>query len=178
MTHSRLFAVCPHCNAHTDSRLDHLEVGASFGPWDCDECGMPYGGVFQGADTVLKKREKTSERIPAMVLLEFPPSDKPVRFLLSGTRFRYLKDTDSPEEAENSVRFFYEEHSCPTNWLGEVEMVIFDGDADPHGFLRYVRHVENPALPGQMDCERDSALLEMFPEVMDNTPLTAAPAAR
>jgi hypothetical protein len=47
---------------------------------------------------------------------------------------------DDPE-AENHARYFYDEHTCPTNFMGEVEKVIdpADGDEDPHGIFAFVK---------------------------------------
>ena len=41
---------------------------------------------------------------------------------------------------------FYEEHSCPTNWLDNCAAVIENGDDDPHGFLRH--------SPGSVRCRQ------------------------
>lgn len=65
------------------------------------------------------------------------------------------------DDYENGQRYFYEEHSCPTNWLGDCVAVIEAGDSDPHGFLTFVRTVRIPEdnKPSQENWQA------IFPEV-------------
>lgn len=66
-----------------------------------------------------------------VVILELPPQTVPVRFKLYAPIYDHEKDLpDLPE----SNRFFYEEHTCPTNWLGQVDEIYFDDEPDVHGF--------------------------------------------
>lgn len=165
---TRLHAICPHCGDHSKT-LDHLKEGQTFGPWYCDSCGRAYNGTYKGADTVLVKDPRESRKIDTLVLLEYPPSDKPLRFLIEGMRFVDKKDLSRHPEY-GGPRYFYEEHSCPTNWLKHCTMVAFDGDTDPHGFLRYVRDIDRPDLPENC-MDEDEALRQMFPEMLDRKPL-------
>lgn len=62
-------------------------------------------------------------------------------------------------------RYYYEEHTCPTNVL-ECVSIIHNGDMDPHGVLSFARSVwmtkEYDELGvGQMD----EWLLKTFPEI-------------
>ena len=58
-------------------------------------------------------------------MLVLPPSSKPVCFVVKGLRWSEAELPSAPpetlEEATDYARFFYEEHSCPTNWLFEPE---------------------------------------------------------
>lgn len=65
-------------------------------------------------------------------------------------------------ELQEEKEYFYETHSCPTNWIGEAVCIIEDGDTDPHGFLEFVRatFVSKEAEPDNPD-----ALFKIFPEV-------------
>ncbi len=157
------FVVCPHCDETTKSTIDHLKDGFEIIGWHCNHCGRGFGGIIKGADTVITKDPNESRRIQILTLLEYPPSDKPLRFLLAGHRYESKRD-----KSRRDSRFFYEEHSCPTNWIGESEMIAFDGDTDPHGFLRYVREVDRPDLP---DNDGDAALRQLFPEMESQTPV-------
>jgi hypothetical protein len=111
------------------------------GPWYCDECGQgwrltyssnaidvePYGGDPSGGGDGKARRQ--------IVTLELPPQDVAVRFKVLGKRF-------TPQIDEGSVRYFYEEHTCPANWMGEVEEVEIGDDKDPHGLWRVISVVD------------------------------------
>jgi hypothetical protein len=58
----------------------------------------------------------------------------------------------------DNKRYFYEEHTCPTNYLG-VEMVVDlnDGDTDPHGIFEFVG-----AIP-YVDLENVDDVLSLLP---------------
>lgn len=80
---------------------------------------------------------------------------------------RYTKTGDQ-ERGDSS--FYYESHSCPTNWIGDAVMISLNGDTDPHGFLRYVREVDRPDIP-DASMEEDEALVALFPEMLDQKPI-------
>jgi hypothetical protein len=44
----------------------------------------------------------------------------------------------SQEKYEANERYFYNEHTCPTNWVREIEEIEFEGDRDPHGVFKFV----------------------------------------
>lgn len=69
-------------------------------------------------------------------LLVIPPRDKPVYFVVEGI----AAVGDPPGEGKD---YFYEEHSCPTNYV-ECEAIIYEGDEDPHGVFQFVRAVAAP----------------------------------
>ena len=79
-------------------------------------------------------------------------------------------------EEQESERYFFEEHSCPTNWLRDCVTVIEDGDPDPHGFMEFVRSVP---IALDFDEDNDDAVRELFlkrsptPNIISsNLPLT------
>lgn len=163
-TKAVIHAICPHCE-EVDATLGHLEEGSTFGPWYCDSCGRAYAGVYRGEATKIFKDDKGRRKLDTLVLLEYPRTDKPLRFLIKGRR--YVENEDQEYDGSG---YFYEEHSCPTNWLKDCAMVAFDGDTDPHGFLRYVREIDCPDLPDNC-MEEDEALIQLFPEMLDTRPL-------
>lgn len=72
----------------------------------------------------------------------------PVYFIVEG-----LAGTGDIKEMEEHERYFYEEHTCPTNFVGPhgkdsegygVVALYHGGDRDPHGVFRYVRAVWMP----------------------------------
>lgn len=71
----------------------------------------------------------------------------------------------TPEQ--HAKQFYYEEHSCPTNWL-EPEVMAIGGDLDPHGAIQYVRHIDDASLPPDEmpGCGRQlHEWLPVFPEL-------------
>ena len=54
-----------------------------------------------------------------------------MRFKVRGSRFQKRPD-------EDTRRYFYEEHTCPTNWLRDVEEVSIGDNTDPHGLWKFV----------------------------------------
>lgn len=45
------------------------------------------------------------------------------------------------EDIVEENKYFYTEHTCPTNWLG-VEVIMDGEDTDPHGIFEHVQTVE------------------------------------
>lgn len=123
---------CPNCGERGGS-VDHLAPGQSFGPWWCDGCGRSYGGTVRAVGDI-EVTMGDAFKISTWDLLVLPPQDKPLYFVVEGMDW-----SNRPKDASNFA-FFYEEHSCPTNWL-KPEMMAFDGDTDPHGVIRFVRSI-------------------------------------
>jgi hypothetical protein len=122
-----------------------------------------------GDATVVEKDPKARRSIATLVLLEYPPSDKPLRFLIAGSR-SVDKDDVGKKAEHGASAFFYEQHSCPTNWIGNAEVIAYDGNPDPHGFLRYVREIDRPDLPDEC-MEEDRAYFALFPELLSQEPI-------
>jgi ribosomal protein L37AE/L43A len=164
-TYARTFLCCPACGKETSSRIDHLFGGRlpySFGPWYCDQCGARFSGSVLSPDNIeLDVMSGTDgRRSRALVLLRLEPKERPVYFVLDTHSYGNEPDANKQDHA----RYFYEEHSCPTNWIGETRAVIQDGDTDPHGFLDFVRTVE---VPLDFDGDDDNQWPFIFPEAFD-----------
>jgi len=71
-------------------------------------------------------------------LLRLPPQSSPVYFKVRGTNYFF-----NGQWGDN--QFYYEEHTCPINWLGNVEEVQIAGELDPHGLWE---------LAGQFETEK------------------------
>jgi hypothetical protein len=139
--YSHDFAICPHCNGQTGSRIDHLYPGpTTAGPWACDICGHWFDVKINGPKNVeLTPAKSKNEPVrDGYALLRFDGMEGPVFFIMKCSRYR----VESDEEQQSSDRFFFEEHSCPTNWLRDCVEVISAGDIDPHGFLKFVRSID------------------------------------
>lgn len=156
-TYTRTFMICPDCGAHTNFSVDHLEAGQSFGTWYCDECGCGYKGNAAGAATQVQKVESRFSKTLDLLVLE--PHDKPIYFVMAGKRYHA-----KPGDEYDGKRYFYEEHSCPINWIGDTVMISVDGDTDPHGFLKFVRSIPRPVMPDGSNA-KDETIIAAFPEV-------------
>jgi hypothetical protein len=158
--YSKDFAVCPHCNIHTNETVSHLygdRLPFKFGPWYCDACGGAYEGTVLAPGNVeirIIDRNKQSKG-RRMALLKLAADNRTVWFVIDGI---YINHGSDDRGSQDRDRYFYEEHSCPTNWLRDVAAVIEDNDSDPHGFLEFVRSVEVPSNFNESDWEM------MFPE--------------
>lgn len=125
--------VCPHCE-HVDSSIDHLIAArreCSWGRWYCDECGGGYEGTVSAEGAVTVQKAKCGESFTrGLDLLCIPPQQHPVYFVV-------LASHPTGRDA-NGTRYYYEEHSCPTNWLRKILLVCVEGDQDPHGLIKYI----------------------------------------
>ncbi len=158
-TYTKTFIICPHCGAHTNSSVDHLDCGQSFGPWYCDKCGGGYCGNANGTTTEVRMVADTFKK--TLDLLVLNPHDKPIYFVMKGRHYQPKTDIDNEKK-----RFFYEQHSCPTNWIINTILISVDGDTDPHGFMKFVRSVPHPAIPDNKDIEDEiKAICAEFPEL-------------
>lgn len=158
-TYTKTCVICPHCGAQTGSSVDHLTAGTSFGPWYCDACGGAYTGTANGSETQVIKNDHRFSRTFDLLVLE--PQAKPVYFVMAGKS--YHRGQPDKDAAENK-RYFYEEHSCPTNWIGNASMIAIDGDTDPHGILSFVRSV--PVDMNFDPNDEDELITDAFPEVL------------
>lgn len=147
---TKTYAVCPSCKEDAGT-VDHLlgqEVKTS---WYCDHCGQQYQLEFFKDGRVLISLDK-GKKITTYDVLVLEPQAKPLYFIVEGMRF---------EPGDDDPRYFYEEHSCPTNWL-RPEMVYHDGDADPHGVIKFVARRDASAFPPDESCgpnAHDAALV-------------------
>jgi len=161
--YSHDFVVCPWCNEKSGHRVDHLydSPGTRWGPWYCNECGGSFSGSVTGPrDVTVRKEREDKTFLRSMALLKLDGKDGPVYFVIDHRRYcEGAGETD--EEMRSHQRYFFEEHSCPTNWLRDCAAVIQDGDCDPHGFLDFVRAVD---VQEDFDADSDEQWPILFPE--------------
>jgi hypothetical protein len=108
------------------------------GPWYCKECGRGIrwevsvpditGGQVEVVGIITEE-----SKIEQLVLLKLNKDCQDLHLVVRGMRF---PPRDKNIEAE---RYYYEQHTCPTNYLTQAEVVILDKeDADPHGIFEYI----------------------------------------
>ena len=84
------------------------------------------------------------------ILLEIPPQPKSI-YVIVRNNFDNTKpgdrncggDIHDRSTIARHLEFFYEEHQCPVNFVGDIQEIITDGDGDPHGLFRYCGYVDN-----------------------------------
>lgn len=139
---NKLHILCPHCEKEEFS-IWHLEKGTQFGPWLCDNCGKAFVGTRteSGADLELIKEYK----IPTIVTLKYI-HDPRLILRVHGNNYSEYDGTMK----ENYNDYFYNEHTCPVNYLRDVCEIIFASndsdeadDEDPHGIFEFVSVEEN-----------------------------------
>lgn len=52
--------------------------------------------------------------------------------------------SDPQYVTDDHLRYLFNEHSCPTNWIDQTVAVIDNGDGDPHGFMEFVGTADVP----------------------------------
>lgn len=147
---------CPRCEEESGCRVDHLYGNESWrkaGPWSCRACGAEFTVEIEGPRLVsLTLTGKFSQR--NFSLLKLKTAD--------GTLFAVFKGHG--EASDDQRRYFYEEHSCLTNWAGEMEECFLNGETDPHGVFEFVRSVPAPLS----DDGEPPDWLALFPEIKDS----------
>lgn len=136
----QLFFKCP-CGEDA-FRFDHLRENwkstgkkpySGWGPWYCEHCGTGWGGEVQFDPAEVKVR-KIAEKRRQWVVLEVVPTEEPIRFQVLSEEYDHGEGY-----TDRNLEYFYNEHTCPTNWIRDVKKIIVGSDTDPHGFARVVQ---------------------------------------
>ena len=150
--------LCPDCK-HPFQWSIPVTVGPMRSdPPPCRECGYQINGVEVAEDGSVSYESglfpESAKR--AWHLLRLVKTDEPIYFVMKGTDYH---DRDGNA-------FFYEEHSCPTNWIRHTEEIWVGSDNDPHGFLEYVDSVkdEDVKTGGIND---DLQFVDAFPQLKE-----------
>ncbi len=141
VTETLHYVLCPHCQKGK-SRICHLfGQKISFGPWFCDECGTGFVGTVDDRKVTVEVC-KTRKDISTV-------------FLRRDNLVLVVEGMDWGHEESNS-KFYYEQHTCPTNYLSSTREV-FDldtGEADPHGIFTFVGEVPEIEEPADIDINK------------------------
>lgn len=100
------------------------------GPWFCHVCGLGWR-LSWDADGVRDVQASSETSCEEWYLLELPPRTAPVLF-----KVRDRVVSSGGEWSDGT--YYYDEHTCPINWLRKVEEVYADGREDPHGLWKLV----------------------------------------
>lgn len=117
------------------------------GPWYCDTCGQGWLLVLFKTGKVQVEKENSrlgdGKKRACWVILEIPPQDQPIRLKVRGA---YFQAKLTQEELDHK-RYYYEEHTCPTNYFRDVETISVGTDDDPHGLAKLVTVYDVEAAP-------------------------------
>lgn len=88
-------------------------------------------------------------------LLSITATDGKAYFVVEG-----LQEWPSTyEDMQIDKRYFYEEHTCPINYM-RIPLISFNGDRDPHGLFKF----EEAVWMIREDADEDY-LCEIFPQL-------------
>lgn len=151
---SRIYVKCPFCG-EGKSRVCHLfgqQLPNTFGPWYCDGCGKGYTGTIN-SETDIDLKEYTRDFFaPSLSVLKLEPRTEPV----------YLVLKDRAYNGDIDKEYFFNEHTCPTNFMSQVEKIIDRDDYDPHGVFSFVG---SALVENDFDFHDDSAVKAVVDEI-------------
>jgi hypothetical protein len=165
MIYQKDFIICPWCNGKTKSSIDHLyDEVIKWGPWYCDLCLHPYEGeVNGGKDLSIRKCLMMRPLFRTLSLLKICANEGDIYFVME-INSGYQDINQSPKtlaEIQDYNKYYFEEHSCPTNWIGDCVAIIQDSDTDPHGIMEFIKTVK---IPLDFDLNKEKDLEKFFPE--------------
>jgi len=118
---------CKECGHNTFDYYEDLHHCNTEYRWVCNNCGVQMKLKFSNDGKTLDQ-EPTGKRCErTKVLLKVP--DIPLAFIVDGVTW-----------GEGS-KYFYEEHTCPSNVMRSCDEVIYKGDEDPHGMLELIEEI-------------------------------------
>jgi hypothetical protein len=131
----RFHLPCPNCK-DGGWRVDQLGI-YDIVEWECPHCHTqskiePLGIYDFEVTPALIKRRKT----PITVTLR-SITEPPITVKVNAWKYDHSQDTPQEDFIEQE-RYFYNEHTCPTNWLQDIQQIEFEGDTDPHGVFEFV----------------------------------------
>jgi hypothetical protein len=129
---NRRFVRCCVCDKH-EFRIDHISIGQKV-RWSCDYCGNELHIAVSAASCDVEPTGKLQTPVTITLRSKTVPQ---ITLKLHSWKYAHSED-ESKEEYEGHQQYFYDEHTCPTNFMSQVEQIIFDGDTDPHGVFEFV----------------------------------------
>lgn len=137
---TKQFVECPICHEH-EWRVDQCVGHTEFGPWSCPVCNNYFrfiqlpslaGDTFE----VEQVDGPNGRQTPVTVTLR-STTTPPITLKLNTWKYGHSQK-DTPEEYRENQRYFYNDHTCPTNWFRDVDYIEFEGDTDPHGVFEFI----------------------------------------
>lgn len=154
---------CPDCGRDSKLSYEHLlssKIFAKDWQWDCHQCFMGIKGhINPDGSCDIEPTGRRRIRVKTWDLLKIERAEGDIFFVVNG-------DWNQDDKAQN-LDYWYGQHTCPTNWLGDVEEVFVGRNPDPHGIAQFVRSIPAPT-PKDGPPFNDMSFQEwwdMFPEI-------------
>jgi hypothetical protein len=154
---TKRYASCLECGDKVGS-IEHLDGDdiREIGPWFCESCGRGWWIRTNGRDVCDMVLDERRRWIPATatVTLVLPPQKDPIVLTLHARVYDELG-----KEFGEGCAYFYDEHTCPTNWMRDVAEIRIRDNADPHGLFKFQKiqrgHLERDHATGALKHEGD-----------------------
>ena len=131
---NKLYLSCTTENCEGEWSVGHITPATSV-DWSCDTCHARFH--IQRLNAWDFRVEFTGMKdLPVTVTLR-SVTEPPITLKLNAWKYTHSQH-DSPEEYREHQRYFYNEHTCPTNWTNEIEEMAVGDDKDPHGIFKFV----------------------------------------
>ncbi len=131
--HVQLHVPCPGC-LDKHHRADQLTIGQST-RWSCDTCHTEFN-IKRVSESDFETGMTGRKETPITVTLQSITEPK-ITLKLNTWKYAHSQN-DSEEDFRENSRYFYDEHTCPTNWTRDIVQIEFKGDRDPHGVFEFV----------------------------------------
>lgn len=134
----RISVACPECGALHNHVLEwdvQNPVDVKLPTLKCHQCKIAFTGSFSPVFSTMTvgKCPPQDQPVPVFRLVELPPQEHSVFFLLKGRTY-FDKQTNAPKLDDE---YYINSHSCPTNWMDGLEALADVEGADPHGLLEW-----------------------------------------
>jgi len=137
--------ICPHCGKDSHVSLEgrfnsQPKDDAMYG-CECRACHKNFDVVWSHEKQELTLPPRTTNNaIPILILVSLETFDRQARkrlyLVVKSDRYGDPDAVINHQEEWEHRRYFYEEHTCPTNFV-RVKQFLIDGDDDPHGIFEF-----------------------------------------
>ena len=144
ITKTNRFIKCANPNCDYEFQVDHLLTGnhGTKWNWSCEDCGFEneINAILNKANQIVDLNATINTQnprtVPIYVLLAYHKKEE--HFFLVVEDKAYDHDGKGHDLDKS---YYYNEHTCPTNWMGGSVIRLLDGkegDDDPHGIFQFV----------------------------------------
>jgi hypothetical protein len=129
----KLFIPCTSCT-EGNWQASHLPVGFKT-KWTCQVC-RTQSNIERLDENNFEVVPTGRKDTPITVTLQSITEPK-ITLKLNAWRCAHSQN-ESDEDLRSSEQYFYNEQTCPTNWVSQIVQMEFQGDTDPHGVFEFV----------------------------------------
>ena len=131
---NKLYLGCVTENCEGEWSVGHITAATSV-DWSCDTCHVRFH--IQRLNAWDFRIESTGmSDLPVTVTLR-SATEPPITLKLNAWKYPYSQH-DTKEEFEEHERYYFNEHTCPTNYMNQIEQIEIEGDIDPHGVFEFI----------------------------------------